>query len=171
LGWGRSRGVCAGAAHSQVVDASTLAGLDDEARSRGFNRHHGPGWLVANADMSPQHYLNPFMVHRADHRPQFSPHWRCMLLLRMRDGQEVFSLLGIWPPTFMQIPELLTIHEKTELARSSSGGDLSIFDRIARFRIAVFARRASSSAAVRADKSDAPGVQVGRTRTADLHVS
>ena len=109
---------------AKVVNASTLVGLDDEARSHGFNRHHEPGWLVANADMFAQHYLYPFMVHCADHRPEFSPHWRCMLLLRMRDGQEVFSLLDIWPPTFMQIPESLTIREKTELAHRLEGGGL-----------------------------------------------
>ncbi|WP_345530655.1 hypothetical protein, partial [Actinoplanes utahensis] len=105
----------------KVVDASTLVDLDGEARSRGFNRHHGPGWLTTHADMSAQHYLYPFMVHRAGHRPEFSPHWRCMLLLHMQDGQEVFSLLDIWPPTFMQIPESLTIQAKTELARRLEG--------------------------------------------------
>jgi hypothetical protein len=108
----------------KVVDTSILVGLDDEARSYGFNRHHEPGWLATNADMSAQHYLYPFMVHRADHRPEFSPHWRCMLLLRMRDGQEVFSLLDIWPPTFMQIPESLTAREKTVLARRLESGGL-----------------------------------------------
>jgi hypothetical protein len=77
----------------KVVDTSILVGLDDEARCCGFNRHHEPGWLATNADMSAQHYLYPFVVHRADHRPESSPHWRCMLLLHMRDGQEVFSLL------------------------------------------------------------------------------
>jgi hypothetical protein len=108
----------------KAVDASTLFDLDDEARSCGFKRHHGPGWLVANADTSAQHYLYPFMVHRADHRPEFSPHWRCMLLLRMSDGHEVFSLLDIWPPTFLRIPESLTTQEKTELARRLEGGGL-----------------------------------------------
>lgn len=108
----------------KVVDASTLVGLDDEARSRGFNRPHGQGWLVTNADMSAQHYLHPFMVHRANHRPESSPRWRCMLLLRMRDGQGRFSLLDIWPPTFMQVPESLTIQEKTELAHRLEGGEL-----------------------------------------------
>ena len=47
-----------------------------------------------------------------------------MLLLRMRDGQEVFSLLDIWPPTFMQIPESLTIQEKMDLTRRLEGGEL-----------------------------------------------
>jgi hypothetical protein len=107
----------------KAVDAITLVALDAEARNRGFNRHHGPGWLTANVDMSAQHYLYPFMVHRTDHRPEFSPHWRCMVLLRMHDGQEVFSLLDIWPPTFTQIPELLTVQQKTEVAgRLEAGG-------------------------------------------------
>ncbi|MEU7909341.1 hypothetical protein [Actinoplanes sp. NPDC049118] len=107
----------------KTVDAVTLVALDDEARCRGFNRQHGPDWLTANVDMSAQHYLYPFMVHRASHRPEFSPHWRCMLLLRMRDGQDAFSLLDIWPATFTQIPESLTVQEKTEIAgRLEAGG-------------------------------------------------
>jgi hypothetical protein len=107
----------------KVVDAMALAALDDEARWRGFNRQHGSGWLTSNADMSAQHYLYPFMVHRASHRPEFSPHWRCMLLLRMRDGQDVLSLLDVWPATFMQIPEALTVQQKTEIAsRLECGG-------------------------------------------------
>jgi hypothetical protein len=101
----------------------TLVALDDEARCRGLNRQHGPGWLTANVDMSAQHYLYPFMVHRASHQPEFSPHWRCMLLLRMQDGQDVFSLLDIWPATFTQIPESLTVQKKTEIAgRLEDGG-------------------------------------------------
>ncbi len=42
----------------------------------------------------------------------------------MRDGQEVFSLLDIWPPTFMQLPESLTAQEKTALARRLEDGGL-----------------------------------------------
>ncbi|GAA0367302.1 MULTISPECIES: hypothetical protein [Micromonospora] len=108
----------------KAVDTSALVGLDDEARSRGFNRHHGSGWLTTNADESAQHHLHPFLVHRTNHRPEFSPQWRCMLLLRMRDGQEVFSLLDIWPPTFLQLPESLTAQEKTALARRLQDGGL-----------------------------------------------
>jgi len=108
----------------KAVDAIALVALDDEARRRGFNRQHGPGWLIANADLSAQHYLYPFMVHRASQRPEFSPHWRCMLLLRTRDGQDVFSLLDVWPATFTQIPEGLTVQEKTEVAGRLEGGGL-----------------------------------------------
>jgi hypothetical protein len=76
--------------------------------------------------MSAQHYLYPFMVHRTDHRPEFSPHWRCMVLLRMHDGQEVFSLLDIWPPTFTHVPESLTVQQKTEVAGRLEGGDFRL---------------------------------------------
>lgn len=108
----------------KVVDAMTLVALDDEARRRGFNRQHGPGWLIVNIDMSARQYLYPFLVHRAGRRPEFSPHWRCMLLLRMRDGQDVFSLLDVWPATFTQIPEALTVQEKTKIAGRLQGGGL-----------------------------------------------
>ena len=46
-----------------------------------------------------------------------------MLLLHMQNGQDVLSLLDVWPPTFTQIPESLTGQEKTEMAgRLESGG-------------------------------------------------
>lgn len=47
-----------------------------------------------------------------------------MLLLRMRDGQDVFSLLDIWPAAFMRIPDSLTVQEKTEIAGRLEGGEL-----------------------------------------------
>ncbi|MET7747669.1 hypothetical protein [Micromonospora sp. NPDC005367] len=63
--------------------------------SDGFNRHHGAGWLSEHAAIEAVHYLRPVFVHPPGRRPEFSPHWRCMLLLTMRDGQEVFSLVDV----------------------------------------------------------------------------
>ncbi|MEV6374790.1 hypothetical protein [Micromonospora musae] len=69
------------------------------------------------------HYLRPVLVHRAGRRPEFSPHWRCMLLLTMRDGQEVFSLLDVWPASFGHLPETLDSATKHAIAyRLDYGG-------------------------------------------------
>ncbi|WP_406080908.1 hypothetical protein [Micromonospora sp. NBC_00858] len=110
----------------KAIDAAELMRLDDEARDHGFNCHHGAGWLAANADLSTVHYLRPAMVHDAGRRPEFSPHWRCMLLLRVRDGQEVFSLLDIWPASFDQLPESLDAATKSAISyRLQFGGLLT----------------------------------------------
>lgn len=88
------------------------------------NRNHGAGWLVEYADPGATHYLRPVLVHRAGHRPEYSPHWRCMLLLAMRDGQQVFSLLDIPPTSFEELPETLDAATKTAIAHQLEHGGL-----------------------------------------------
>jgi hypothetical protein len=95
----------------KAIDTTDLIRLDAEAIACGFNRHHGAGWLAEHAAPQAVQYLRPAIVHRAGRRPKFSPHWRCFLLLTMRDGQEVFSLLDVWPASFDQLPD--TLHPAT----------------------------------------------------------
>ncbi|GAA2522832.1 hypothetical protein [Pilimelia columellifera] len=108
----------------KAVTSDELLALDDEARSRRYNRHHGSGWLAEYAALSAAHYLHPVLVHRLTRRPEYSPHWRCALLLQMRDVQQVFSLLDVWPPTFDRIPESLSRAEKTTIATLLLDGTL-----------------------------------------------
>ncbi|MET7671584.1 hypothetical protein [Micromonospora luteifusca] len=61
----------------KAVDTSELIRLDAEAIECRLNRNHGAGWLAAFADPAAVHYLRPVLVHRAAHRPEISPHWRC----------------------------------------------------------------------------------------------
>ncbi|GAA4568082.1 hypothetical protein GCM10023176_21790 [Micromonospora coerulea] len=108
----------------KAIDTASLIRLDAEAIEYGFNRNHGLGWLAEHADPQALHYLRPFMVHRAGRRPEFSPHWRCMLLLTMRDAQEVFSLLDVWPASFDQLPETLDRATKQAVAHRLDYGKL-----------------------------------------------
>jgi hypothetical protein len=108
----------------KAIETSELMRLDDEARAYGFNRHHGPGWLATNAAPSAIHYLHPVVVHAAGRRPEFSPHWRCTLLLTLRDDQEVFSLLDVWPQTFEQLPETLDAETKSTISQRLLQGNL-----------------------------------------------
>ena len=82
-----------------------------------MNRNHGAGWLAAHAAEEATHYLRPVMVHNLEHRPEFSPHWRCALLLIVRDDQEIFSLLDVLPTSFESLPETLDATTKREIAR------------------------------------------------------
>ncbi|WP_430502997.1 hypothetical protein ACQRWP_15820 [Micromonospora trifolii] len=108
----------------KAVDTSELIRLDAQAIECRLNRNHGAGWLAAFADPEAVHYLWPVLVHQARHRPEFSPHWRCMLLLAMRDGQQVMSLLDVLPASFEDLPETLDAATKTEVARRLEYGSL-----------------------------------------------
>ncbi|MCT9932929.1 hypothetical protein N5079_22230 [Planotetraspora sp. A-T 1434] len=101
----------------KAVNTTQLIRLDEEAMVRGLNRQHGAGWLAEHADPEATHYLWPALVHRLDHRPEYSPHWRCMLLLTLRDGQQVFSLLDVLPASFTALPENLDRATKTRIAQ------------------------------------------------------
>ena len=106
------------------IGTTELVRLDDEARERGFNRHHGPGWLATNAAPSAIHYLHPGVIHNAGRRPEFSPHWRCALLLTLRHDHEIFSLLDVWPPSFEALPETLDAETKSAISHRLLEGNL-----------------------------------------------
>ncbi|MFD6637145.1 hypothetical protein ACFWDN_15155 [Micromonospora chalcea] len=108
----------------KAVDTATLIQLDTQAIEYGFSRNHGHGWLAEHAAPHALHYLRPFLVHRAGRRPEFDPHWRCMLLLTVRDGQEVFSLLDVWPASFDRLPETLDRGAKQAVADRLNNGNL-----------------------------------------------
>jgi hypothetical protein len=47
-----------------------------------------------------------------------------MLLLTVRDDQEIFSLLDVWPPSFDQLPETLEAGAKSAIVRRLLQGNL-----------------------------------------------
>jgi hypothetical protein len=108
----------------KAVDTAELVRLDAQAIECCLNRNHGAGWLAEYADAAALHYLWPVLVHRAPHRPEYSPHWRCMLLLTMRDGEQVVSLLDVLPASFEELPETLDATTKTEVAQQLEHGGL-----------------------------------------------
>ncbi|WP_055483146.1 hypothetical protein [Sphaerimonospora mesophila] len=101
----------------KAVNTTQLIHLDEEAMVCGLSRQHGAGWLAERADPEATHYLWPALVHCLDHRPEYSPHWRCMLLLVLRDGQQVFSLLDVLPASFDALPENLDRSTKTQITQ------------------------------------------------------
>lgn len=108
----------------KAVDTNRLLQLDEEAAACGLNRHHGVAWLTGFADPEATHYLHPALIHRLDHRPEHSPHWRCMLLLVVRGGEQVFSLLDVLPPSFDSLPENLSTETKNEVIHKLNHGGL-----------------------------------------------
>lgn len=108
----------------KAIDTTQLIVLDEEARACGLNRNHGVGWLAAHADPMATHYLWPVLVHNLAHRPDFSPHWRCLVLLTVREGQEVCSLLDVLPASFDRLPETLDAVVKSKIAARLEHGSL-----------------------------------------------
>ncbi|WP_196812300.1 hypothetical protein [Nocardia sp. CNY236] len=100
----------------KAVDTAQLILLDEQARKCGLNRHHGAGWLATYADRTATHYLWPVLAHQLARQPEFSPHWRCLLLLTVRDGRQVCSLLDVLPASFNNLPETLDSSTKSEIA-------------------------------------------------------
>jgi hypothetical protein len=108
----------------KAVDTSELIRLDAEAIGCRLNRNHGAGWLAAFAHPDAVHYLRPALVHHTPHRPHVSPHWRCMLLLTVRDGQQIFSLLDVLPASFEDLPEALDAVTKSDITHRLEHGGL-----------------------------------------------
>ncbi|MEV7012200.1 hypothetical protein [Streptosporangium sp. NPDC051022] len=108
----------------RAVDTTELLQLNAEAEKCGLSQLQGVALLSEHADRTATHYLWPALVHRLEHRPEYSPHWRCMLLLTVRDGQQVYALLDVLPASFDRLPENLDRATKTEIARKLMNGPI-----------------------------------------------
>ncbi|WP_328557914.1 hypothetical protein [Streptomyces sp. NBC_00358] len=100
----------------RAVDTDRLLLLEMEAARTGFSQRLAADWLREHARGGAVHYLFPTMEHRFSHRPEVSPQWRCELLLTVRTGEEVLSLLDVLPATFQGLPETLDATAKTDIA-------------------------------------------------------
>lgn len=98
----------------RVVDTPGLLELERRAATWELNQRLPVDWLDQNLDPGGHHYLHPALEHRFSHRPDVPVHWRCELLLALRDGEGVLSLLDVMPDDFVSLPESLSAEEKTE---------------------------------------------------------
>jgi hypothetical protein len=100
----------------RAVDTERLLWLEEEAARLGFSQRLPVDWLREHAAATAVHYLIPMLVHQLSHRPEVSPQWRCELLMTVRTGEEIRSLLDVLPATFQGLPESLDAAAKTEIA-------------------------------------------------------
>ncbi|WRZ88169.1 hypothetical protein OHB54_03355 [Streptomyces sp. NBC_01007] len=100
----------------RAVDTARLLLLGEEAARLGFSQRLPAGWLREHAAAEAVHHLFPAMEHRLSHRPELSPQWRCELLLKVRTGDEVLSLLDVLPAAFQELPETLDATAKSAIA-------------------------------------------------------
>lgn len=98
------------------MDTDQLLRLEEEAARWGFSQRLPADWLREHAQAAALHYLFPVMEHWLSHRPEVSPQWRCELLLTVRTGEEVSSLLDVRPASFQELVETLDATAKTDIA-------------------------------------------------------
>jgi len=106
----------------KAADTKALLALEDKAASLGLSQRLLPAWLGENVAPAARHYLWPGIWHRLSHRPEVSPHLRCELLLQLRGGEQVLSLLDIMPADF---EPLLTVASRSEVLRVRHRMDLA----------------------------------------------
>ncbi|MCG0283975.1 hypothetical protein [Streptomyces sp. PSAA01] len=100
----------------RAVDTGQLLLLAEEAARLGFSQRLPADWLREHTRVTAVHYLFPTMEHWLSHRPEVSPQWRCELLLTVRTGEEVLSLLDIRPARFEELAETLDTTAKADIA-------------------------------------------------------
>ncbi|CBG75860.1 hypothetical protein F3K40_41895 [Streptomyces sp. LBUM 1478] len=100
----------------RAIDTERLLLLEEEAARAEFSQRLPVDWLREHTGAAAVHYLFPMMEHRLSHRPEVSPQWRCRLLLTVRTGEEVLSLLDVLPATFHALSETLDAAAKTDIA-------------------------------------------------------
>lgn len=85
---------------AKVLDSPALLRLEDTARRLELNQRLPGDWLDAHLDPGGTHYLRASLWHRLSHRADIGPHLRCELLIQLRDGEQVLSLLDVPPAEY-----------------------------------------------------------------------
>ncbi|WP_171164740.1 hypothetical protein [Streptomyces sp. I05A-00742] len=101
----------------RAVDTGRLLLLEQEAAAYDFSQRLAVDWLRKHIAAEATHCLCPAFEHRLAHRPEVSPQWRCRLLLTVRTGEQILSLLDVLPATFEGLPENLDAAAKTDVVR------------------------------------------------------
>jgi hypothetical protein len=102
----------------KVVDCATLLELERLAARLSLNQRLDVEWLEAKVALEGGHYLWPALwnvhSHRAD--PELVRHLRCELLLRLRSGEQVLSLLDMRLADFDPLPTVRSRAEGMQVA-------------------------------------------------------
>lgn len=117
---------CTGALPATViaVDTTTLLQLEEEADENDLAQRLSREWLASRISEHGRHYLRPALVHELWHRPEVSTQWRCGVLITMRDGEQVLSLLDVLPHSFGRLSDDLSPSEKRAIAKHMNSGNV-----------------------------------------------
>ncbi|MFJ1581692.1 hypothetical protein [Streptomyces sp. NPDC088182] len=95
----------------KFVDSVSLFRLEERAYDLGLSQRLDPVWVRANAAPDGTHYLWPTLWHSLSHRPDVPCQLRCELLITLRTGDRVRSLLDVLPDDFVPLPRVTSREE------------------------------------------------------------
>ncbi|MGW3654685.1 hypothetical protein ACWD6R_02735 [Streptomyces sp. NPDC005151] len=101
----------------KVIDTASLLRLEERAGELSLNQWLDPGWVMANAAPDGAHYLWPALWNSSSHRPALPGQLRCELLITLRAGDHVMSLLDILPDDFTPLPRVTSRDEGMRVSR------------------------------------------------------
>lgn len=95
----------------KAVDSSSLFRLEERACDLGLSQRLDPAWVQAIAVPDGTHYLWPALWHSLSHRPDVPRQLRCELLITLRAGGRVASLLDVLPDDFTPLSRVASREE------------------------------------------------------------
>jgi hypothetical protein len=101
----------------KAIDTASLSRLEERAGDLGLSQRLEPEWVRANAAPDGTHYLWPALWHSLSHRPDVPRQLRCELLITLRAGDRVLSLLDVLPDDFAPLPRVTSREEGLEVGR------------------------------------------------------
>ncbi|AQT76187.1 hypothetical protein [Streptomyces sp. fd1-xmd] len=90
----------------KVIDTASLLRLEERAWELSLNQRLDPAWVMANAAPDGSHYLWPAVWNTLSDRPDVPRQVRCELLITLRAGDRVMSLLDVLPDDFTPLPRV-----------------------------------------------------------------
>lgn len=101
----------------KVIDSASLFRLEQRACELSLSQRLDPAWVWANAVPDGAHYLWPALWHDLSHRPDIPRQLRCELLIALRSGDRVRSLLDMLPDDFTPLPRVTSRDEGMQVSR------------------------------------------------------
>ncbi|MEU8764774.1 hypothetical protein [Streptomyces sp. NPDC048659] len=101
----------------KVIDSASLFRLEERAGDLGLSQRLDPVWVRANAAPDGTHYLWPALWHTLSHRPDVPDHVRWELLIALRTGDRVVSLLDVLPDDFTPLSRVISREEGMQVRR------------------------------------------------------
>jgi hypothetical protein len=101
----------------KVIDSASLFRMEERAWHLGLSQRLDPAWVRANAAPDGAHYLWPALWHSLSHRPDVPRQLRCELLITLRAGDRVMSLLDVLPDDFTPLPKVTSREEGMQVSQ------------------------------------------------------
>ncbi len=101
----------------KVIGTASPLMLEERACGLSLNQRSDPAWVRANAAPEGSHCWWPALWNSLSHRPDIPRQLRCELLLTLRSGEPVMSLLDMLPDAFVPLPRVTSREEGMRVSR------------------------------------------------------